>query len=160
MPEVTISRRAGTLPQKRRDQIKPGEVFAKVIDGKPSKKYYAALGHNGKFLSVNLTNGELASAVKLDAPVVIVGKWKLGTIKEMDQAKWRPTTRAAVKNGEMFVAKGKERRSLYAHLGRLTNAKFCSFDVGGPVENYATTDNGARNVLVVGKFKIDVELSA
>lgn len=164
MAKVNYTNRSN-LQSVARKTVKAGQVFAVIIENKPGKKRYAAIGHNGRWLSMNLENGELSSTSKGDKKVLPVGKYDFSfNLNNMDAATRLPKVtktvkRSEVKSGEIFVVKGQE--SQYVHLGTLNRdgkgTRFCSMRVGSGENDYATTDNGNSNVDVIGTAELNVE---
>jgi len=155
MPTVNVSRTQNNLPRTTRGRLTPGQLFAKVIEGKVSTKGYAALGKNGKFYSINLANGELASATKPDAAVAVIGKftWELSRVPA---GAVRTCRRDQVKNGELFIVRGGN--NLYGHLGRLANGSYKGVNIASG--DTTITANGASMVDVVGTYRMNAVLAA
>lgn len=153
MPKVNVTRtKTATKTIARRD-VKTGQVFQLVRkDGSFGDKLYAALGHNGKWFSVNLGNGELSSTDNGASKVAVVGKISIST-KLFHTDERRETTRAGVKTHELF--RSKTGSKTYAHMGTLSDGRFASVNMEDPYnDNYAVSDNGRNPVVVVGTYEI------
>ena len=154
MPRVNITAATATRNTVARRDIKGGCLFRKSLRSGLGDITYAAIGHNGKCLSINTSNGALASSDNDDAPCVIVGSFHYTT--EMYTAPIRVCRRSQVKTTEIFRVKGGS--SLYMHLGVLnqTNGdnKWASLRVDGDLlEDYASTRKDS-NVEIVGTYTI------
>ena len=159
MPRINVERKRVGMATVARKDVKPGQVFALVKrDGSLSDKHYLAIGNNGKFMSVNLGNGELASTDNGTSRVAVVGKGQLHVTHSHEH---HETTRRALRGNEVFRAKGNGRESSYAALGRLTNGKWASLNLNDPFDrDYAVTDNGDRRVVVLGTYEIKAQVAA
>jgi len=155
MPTINVSRTQNTLPRTSRGRLTPGQLFAKVIDGKVSTQNYAALGKNGKFYSINLANGELASATNPDAAVAVTGKFTWA-LTRVPSGAVRTCRRDAIKNGELFIVRGGN--NLYGHLGRLSDGSYKGVNIASG--DTTITANGASMVDVVGFYQMDAVTAA
>lgn len=161
MAKVTIARANGGLPGVRRDRVKPGAVFSHVMrDGKPGKKLFVAIGNNGKFYSLNISNGrcaKLASTGNGHKTVTLVGKANLETTR-FGRYDRRDTVRSGVKSGQLFKHYGSD--VVYLALGTLRDGRFASINMDDPLNgDYAVGKNPNSNVTVVGDATWNVTLA-
>lgn len=149
MAFITI-KRGDPRPSVSRGRVAPGAAF-KVKDGQNT---YVAVGRNGKLLSLNTSTNSLASTKKASSTVNIVGK---AEIKQAPSWRERTAKRSQVKPGELFrTANGTK---VYGALGKIGGGKFVSMDMAkGFSDDYAVSDNGDKNVVIVGTFGVDVKL--
>lgn len=154
MPTITITR-GPTAPKLTRGELKSGMVFSYLIDGKPGKKQYAAIGTNGRQYSVNLASGEVASSNKPEREVVLTGVWEFVINRKPAPTVLRECRRSEVRSNEVFHVVGKP--TLYAHVGRITRAMdgFLSVPLA-KTENHAVTRNGNSRVQVIGTYVMQV----
>lgn len=155
MPQVQITRGSAAPSSLRRD-VKAGQIFAvRGRDGKLGRNF-ANVGHNGRYYSVNLENGELASTRKGETPVTITGKWQFVINRKPAPGVVRTCKRSEVRSGEVFHVNGKD--TLYAHMGSITRAMegYLSVPIAR-TENHAVTRNGNSTVHVIGTFVIKGE---
>lgn len=150
MPHVTGMAKApvGT----RRDMVKYGQTF-KIVkkDGTLGDNTYGVISQNGKFYSINLDTGELASTRNGAKPVKVTGKYTI-KISMLQNGDRRPSTRGRLRDNELFVVKGG--KSVYANLGVTAERKHIALNLGN--ENHAVTTNSGKNVVVVGTYTIEV----
>lgn len=158
MPKVNITRQKN-MPATTRRAVLPGQVFSLVRrDGTVSKKQYLAIGTNGKYLSVNLATGELASTANGNKKVAIVGKGKF-RFNHFSSWNHRNATRRQVRSNELFQVR--DGGKVYAALGRFKDGRFCAVNAADPQSgDYAAGDDAGKNVKVVGDYTISVEVAA
>lgn len=143
--------RAAQMPSIRRDAVKAGEVFQVVMKNGLGRKTYGALGTNGKNLSINLDNGELASTSKKDKKVIVVGKFTIRTTALSFPG--TPTTRGALGNSDIFRVKGGE--TVYLNLGRFSDGRYVSVAMGKALgDDYAVTNNAGSHVEKLGTWEM------
>jgi hypothetical protein len=146
-----------------RDAVKAGTVFVNLTkDGKRMTERYAALGHNGKFFSINLANGALASSSNGRKKVAEVGAFNF-RVTLLPEAQQVRKARKDVTDSEAFKVVGRDldERKTYINLGKLADGRFTSLDLNKPFgEDYATTDEGNKQVVVVGTYEIDAKIAA
>lgn len=156
MPVVkhTITRVA-TPTTVARSSLSAGQVFQIVKrDGTHGRKTYVALGHNGKMFSINTANGVLASTVKGEKRVAIVGKATFST--SALKFPGTDTTRGALRNDAVFRVK----ESIYLNLGTLKDGNFVGVNAGKAMgEDYAVGRDGGKHVQQVGTWSVEVTLA-
>lgn len=159
MAKVVIERSANKVPTLARSEVAPGEVFILVKkDGSKGKKLYGALGNNGKFYSVNLETGALASAKNLSKMVAVVGYFSIERT-DANPADHVDTTRGEVKSGQLFRSTtGVE---TYLAMGKLSDGRRMSINMADPYnEDYAVSSKPANPVTIVGDARFVAKVSA
>ncbi len=154
MPAINIVKGAKATSLRRED-VKPGQVFAmRERTGKLGKNY-AHIGMNGRMYSVNLTTGELSSSQNDDREVVLTGSFVYNVNRKPAPNVARACRRSEVRSGEVFHVEGKD--TLYAHLGTVERDRQGWLSVPlARTENHAIARNGNGHVRVVGTFSLDV----
>lgn len=158
MGMVSITR-GKTAPTLHRGDVKQGQVFAVVgREGKYGTDY-ASIGANGRFYSVNLKTGEVASTSNSDSTVGLTGKWEFEINEAPAPSVTRECRRSEVRAGEVFKVKGQSEQ-LYFHLGTISRAMngFLSVPLAR-TENHAVTRNGNSRVQVVATGRIKATVS-
>lgn len=155
MPAVNITRT--NAPSVARREVAAGAVFATRDRQGRLGTNYAAIGHNGRWYSVNLATSALASSSNGDKQVVLTGKFKYNITREA--AVVRRCRRSEVRSGEVFIGSGGS-NELYAHVGTVDKARngFLSLHLNGPM-NHAIAENANAMVDVVGSYTLDVTLT-
>lgn len=130
-----------------RETMKPGDVFQKYVQKNTlGTKVYLALGHNGRMLSLNLKNGEVAFSTKPQGRVKVIGSGSINANlgREVDM------TRANLAVGDVFKLKGGKKR--FFNLGRLSDGRYISVNESGT--DYAIGRNSAKAVTKVGVWSV------
>lgn len=167
--KVDVQVKRETLKTVARDQVGTGQLFRAVKrDGSLGANTYMSLARNGRQLSLNIGNGNLASSDNDTRPVSVVGSAKIdmhGVTLDPNSKRFvtkRETTRGEVATGEVFRVKGKD--TLYVHLGELTLGrdvpKLAALRIGSGEDTYAVTAKRSKNVEVVGTASISGEAVA
>lgn len=154
--KVEISTETGGL-RMTRQEVPNGKVFRLIkTNGRPGRKRFGALGHNGRFFSINLDSGALAASEGKSATrqVEVVGTfhYALDRYPNAENDPNQVKTRKDVKPGEVFNVTGDTHKSAYLHLDHLNNGKWMSLNIG--TDDYALTDNGDSKVVVIGRTRI------
>ena len=136
-----------------RSSVKAGKIF----QAKGQSKQYASVGHDGKYYSVNLANGELASSANGGKAVSIIGSftYTLSGSLNPDCGSRRKVRRSSLKNGEIFHMPGG--KILYGNLGKLSTGRWLAINLASG--NHAVSSvrpNG--NVCVVGNFELSATI--
>lgn len=158
MPKVTIERKKNMASVARRN-LAPGAVFSLVKrDGTVGRKQYMAIGNNGRWLSINLATGQLASTSNSGKKVTVVGKGKF-RFNRWGSYKHAETTRGRVQSNQLFQVR--DGGKTYAALGKFNDGRFCGVNIADPQSgDYAAGDDSKKNVTVVGDYTIAVEVAA
>jgi uncharacterized protein affecting Mg2+/Co2+ transport len=158
MPKLETRIERGALKTVARSAVGAGLLFRlKKKDGSEGDVTYASIGRNGKFYSINIATGALASTENGDKPVTVVGKYKWVTDIVTDSARRVNKTRGDVAVGEMFVvsrdAGDLGGKTAYVAIGKNNSGKFLAVNlVSG---DYAVTDNARKAVVVIGSGRIE-----
>ena len=146
------------MPTKRttRDKVPVGAIFAVNVGGSPGQKRYGAIGTNGKFASVNMSNGNLAftSSTAGRKKVVVMGSYDIQATF-LPPSQHKKMARSKVADNMLFIIA--EGNNVYAHLGTNRDNDYVSLNLRS--RDYAV-GKGRGKVTVVGSYKIKGQIAA
>lgn len=150
---VTLQRGKAATSVLRRD-VKDGQVFAyEKLGGKTGGEQLVAVGHDGKFLSLNLKKDALASSTDGTKQVHLIGKANY-KVTFWPSNEWKVAKRKDVKVGQAFrSATGKQN---YGHLGVMNDSRRIAKNFSSA--DYAFSNNPDNDVVIVGTFQIHAEI--
>ena len=147
MPNQVVVTR-GSVPDAKREDVGAGLIFRlRKKDGSLGENFYASIGRNGKFWSINTVTGALASTDNGDKRVAIVGKYEWDIKFLPNSSDWTATTRGAVTDGQVFAV-GDDPGTLYLHIGTANDGKMLAVNL--KTFDYAVSDSPRKAVTVRG----------
>jgi len=158
MPKLETRIERGKMTARKRSEVGAGLLFRLVkTDGSMGDKTYASIGRNGKFYSINVDTGALASTTNEDKNVAVVGKYKWDVRVATDPAQRVTKRRGDVTHGEVFVV-GRDAADpsgtiTYLAIGKNNEGKFLAVNLASG--DYATTLNASKNVVVIGQGSLN-----
>lgn len=161
MPKLETRIERGTSTVRKRADVGAGLLFRLVKDdGSHGDKTYASIGRNGRFYSINVATGALAATDNGDKRVAVVGSYKWDATVITDPNKRVRTTRGAVADGDIFVvgrdAADPKGTVAYLAIGKNNAGKFLAVNLTSG--DYATTDKASKNVIIIGKGKLQGQM--
>ena len=105
------------------------------------------LGHNGKHLAIDNSNGRVVSFCD-NTKVEVVGKAEVRSSVAPAASSDNMTCRSAVPDGALFSVKGG--KEVYLNHGYVTGKGWVATHMDSLMD-YAYTENGYKNCVVIGK---------
>lgn len=141
-----------------RKDVKPGDVFRKVLNGHLGNERYGSVGMNGTLYSINMRTGNTAASQNPNGEVKVVGTYTLSA-NRWPTSQHRTTTRGKLGDGAVFVVAKKVKvdygkAKLYAHLDRLNNGDYLGINLASGDNTKARSAKANKAVVQVGEFTI------
>jgi hypothetical protein len=157
MPQVAIQTTSAAPSSVGRDTLKTGQIFRNVLrDGKTGKKLLGHIGYNGKAVSLNLQNGDVATSANQTRRVVPVGTFSIETefSAVADRAE---ASRSALSTNDLFQVK-EDGGAVYANLGRLNSGDYIALNLTSM--DYAVGHNASKRVTKVGSYRLKAKVAS
>jgi len=155
---VAATRRTSYPGAILRNQVKPGDIFAKVLNGRLGEERYGSVGMNGKLYSINMKTGAVAASKNPTGETYVTGSYSLSA-ERWPTSRHQSTTRSQLRDGALFVVANKVKndyagKKMYAHLERLNDNSYLSINVvsGDNARSKTNYNAGNKRVVQIGEF--------